>query len=97
MLQVRFHHPVGKQTASPLLPLESGGNEEKAVATEEHGVPLMQPKWDQPLGPPRRQARHGVKTGDGPPHLLPKMDKIRQDPGRGVGGLRVKPLPEASH
>ena len=45
------------------------------------------------MGPPGRQARHGVKTGDGPPHLLPKMDKARQDPGRRVGGLRVQPLP----
>ena len=44
------------------------------------------------MGPPGRQARYGVKTGDGPPHLLPKMDKARQDPERGVGGLQVQPL-----
>ena len=48
------------------------------------------------MGPLGRQARHGVKTGDGPPQLLPKMDKARQDPGRGVGGLRVQPLSGAS-
>ena len=65
-----------------------------SVATVEHGVPLMQPNWDQPMGLLGRQARRGVKTGVGPPHLLPKkMDKLCQDPGRGVGGLRVQPLP----
>ena len=44
------------------------------------------------LGPPRKLARHGVKTGDGPPHLHTKMCKARRDPERGVGGLRVQPL-----
>ena len=44
------------------------------------------------MDPPGRQVRHGVKTGDGPPHLLLKMDKARQEPGRGVGGLWVQPL-----
>ena len=48
------------------------------------------------MGPPRRQARHGVKTGYGSPHLLLKMDKARQDPGREVGGLRVQPLSRTS-
>ena len=50
------------------------------------------------MGPPGRQARPEVKTGDVPPHLLQtKMYKIYQDPGRGVGGLRVQPLPGVSH
>ena len=49
------------------------------------------------MGPPGRQARPEVKIGDGPPHLLLKMDKIRQDPERGVGGLRIQPFPRVSH
>ena len=47
------------------------------------------------MGPPGRRTRHEAKTGDGPPHLLPKMDEVHQDPERGVGGLRVQPLPGA--
>ena len=67
------------------------------VAIVEYGVPLMQPKWDQPLGPPRRRTRHGLKLGDGPPHLLAEnTTKLYRDPGKGVGGLQVHPLPVAA-
>ena len=32
------------------------------VATVEHGVPLMQPKWDQPLGLPALQHMRSFVT-----------------------------------
>ena len=45
-----------------------------------------------PLGSTRRPARHEAKAGDGPPHLRVKTCTARQNPGRGVGCLRVQPL-----
>ena len=67
----------------------------KSVAKVEHGVSLTMPKWDQHRGPTRKASKTRSQDRDGPPHLLPKMDKARQDPGRGVGGLRVQPLSRA--
>ena len=76
---------------------ESSPNHLKYVgATVEHEVPLVQPKWDQPLGTPRRRTSHGLKPGDGPPHLLSKKKaRLYLDPRKGVGVLRVKPFPAA--
>ena len=57
----------------------------------------MQPKWDQHHGPTRKASKTWSQDRRWATPSPPKMDKIRQDPGRGVGGLRVQPLPRVSH
>ena len=79
------------------VPRQASTSASASVATVEHGVPPMQPKvgptpWAHQEGKQDNESRQEM----GHPISSRIWTRKCQDPGRGVGGLRVQPLPGAS-